>query len=314
MTQPADIIPPAAPAAEPPAGETPAAKPPTLDERRAKLRAVANGERVKLTGRREERSRVAQLEADIARRDTELATTRGEREAAARRIAEIEEEAKDPLAFLHKRGVKADEIGKRIIEAGSPEAVNAELRTKLEKIEADAKRDREEYADRIKKAEGQRAYETARRALLDDFDGAKSRLTTLAKFTPERLEREFIETYKTIDAHPETRGQAHTYSNTEILEAMHARRLLDLEESLDAIDSGELEKHLTRRKPKVKTEETASPASATQGTDSARPAKTLTNSMASSTSDDLPADFDKLSDKEQNRLLGDLYRKRAKKD
>lgn len=310
-------------ATEPQVTETPAAetteaapaastekKPPTLAERREKLRAAAETVKGDRKARQRDAEALANLQRQIDAERTRAAEAARRAEDAERRSKELDAELADPLSFLHKRGIAAKDIADRVLKDGTPEAANEEIKRKLAALEESTKKDREEYERRVQEAEKRAQFEAARRELFGTFDRRKGDLPLLAKLcdSPAALEREYMSAWRAIQSDPDARR--HQYSDEEILESIEAAKRAEFEAAIDTIPVDELEKHLTRRKPNAKKQEAeASPAGAPQGTESAKPSKTLTNGTHGTGKVVLPENWDKMSDKAQNAFLIDAMQR-----
>lgn len=291
---------------------TPEAKPgapaaePTLAERREKLAGIAAKEQAKLQARQREQQELAQARAE---RDAER-QARAHLEARARQLeAEL---GRDPLELLESRGITAKQIADRILKKGTPEAAVEEALQKVKAREDQLAAELQQLRERDQRAQHAAMQAQARRQLSDTFEGVKAECPILAKVasTPARLEAEYLSAYQRIVA---TLGPNHGYSDAEILKGLEEAKRADLEEALEAYEVEKLEAALTKRRGSASVTETSSTASGGPVPSAAKVksvSQTLTASALSSKAGSWkPANFEKLPEREQNRLLVEAMQK-----
>jgi hypothetical protein len=282
---------------------------PTLADRKAALSTRTREVVAQRRAREQESARIANLEARTHAAEQA-------RQAAEARIQEWEKELADPLAFLERRGVKATDIGERIIKSGTPDEKIAQAMEAAKKAEAANRQLRQELEQRDQRVAAERQYLTAKRQLEDAIDAAKTTLPILSKLPGERRIAEYMHTFQLAQESPESRGIA--FTDAELLEATEARLRAGAEEQLEWLDDALVETHLTKRKGaaivdgKATDASQASPAAGktADAAQSSRAGKTLTTALASSSSGGWkPDNWDKLPDKKQNELLIERIRK-----
>jgi hypothetical protein len=273
---------------------------PDLATRKAELKGIAEAERQKHSARQRERAEFAQAQERAGRAEKAAAD-------AAARVAALESEFADPVAFLRKRGVTARELGERIVREGSTEE-------QLEKAIAGAKA-AEEKSDALRRELEQREARSrleaqqlqARKALLDSVLEAAPRMPLLSQMSQERVISEYMRTYQDAASHPDTREMLRSgqFSDLELLEATEARLLADYEERSEHVPLDILERHLTKRKtPATVVSEQPAAGPNKSAASNGRPGKTLSSALnQGSSSSWKPENWDKLSDKKQNAIL-----------
>lgn len=225
--------------------------------------------------------------------DAEVKKLREEADAARK---ELESATKDPLGWLESKGVKARALAERIAKGENPSEDLKKLQEHIVRLEQDNEKARKEWHDRQKQAEAKQAFENAKKTVLTTFDSGKDKYATLHAVVdgPEELIQEFIALEKSIYESADPDIQAYiasggTYSIDEVLEALE----------------GKWKKRVSKLTP-------AQQAAVGTAAEVAAPARvvrkpTLTPGGSSSTGG-LPADFKKLSPKEQTKFLADQYR------
>lgn len=277
---------------------------PALVDRRAELTRIAEGERAKQAARNQERAERAQLQERAARAEAERAQLQ-------ERLAAFERDLADPIALLEKRGITPRDLGERILKRGTPEEQIAQAIAKAKEADDKLEALRSELAQRDARAQQEMTVMSAKRALLATFDGVKDKMPILSKMGTERVVSEYLAVYHSARQNGVRDGD---YTDAEYLEAAETKLRQELEERLesDAIDLEVLEKHLTRRKGSASVKvETASVRQDDKNASSSRTAKTLTTAIASGSSGSSwkPDNWDKLSDKAQNKILTERIEK-----
>jgi hypothetical protein len=199
------------------------------------------------------------------------------------------------------------QIGERILKKGSPDEKIAQAIAAAKAAEERAAALERDYQQRQQQAAQQAAILSAKKQLSDLFDQNKEALPILSKLAGgnyERLEREYMAAFRSIQSHPEARGQ--TFTDLEILQAIEAAKAAEIEEALEAFELEKLEGHLTKRRGSASVTTAAKNASGPQSKESAtgKTSRTLgPSASAKAGSGWKPDNWDKLSDREQNRLL-----------
>jgi len=270
---------------------------------------------------RREQARIARERA----RDAETAQLRAQvaaSEETKRALAQLQQQLSaleaDPLDYLEKRGVTARQLGERILKKSSPEAQNEEIERRIKEANDNADRIRQELERRDTEARNAHLLAQARKQMYDAHDASKDKTPLLAKKVGrdrERLVAEYMATYSELLKDPEL--VAANYTDEEILLATEERLRLKAEEELDDADDDALEKRLTARKARVastaESAEASADATGRQGTETAssRKAAPLVQATSSGSSGGWrPENWDKLSDKEQNKILAERMRKK----
>jgi hypothetical protein len=284
------------------AAETPVDK--TLADKRAELAEIARRQKARMGERNGDRQ--ARLAAEQQARDA----LQHARQLQAQWEA-LQAELADPLTFLHKKGITAEQIGQRIVDQGTPnegvtKALNAARRAE-EKAEAIIREGRE----REQRAQAQATQAQAIQRVHTAFDALKDECPLLGCQDGNGRVHEYMVTYQRALADPETRDYADQYTDAELLQATEARIRFDLESKLEHYDLDALEKLLTKRKGAGTLNGSKDAASAPQSNPGAKAnGKTLNASItAGSASSWKPENFGKLSSKEQNRILVDAYKR-----
>ena len=270
------------------------------DERKAKDRARLN------SAAKQAQDRVRREAA----RGQELAQLRARAEAAeaaAARAAALEAEAADPLTFLEKRGTSTQSIIERALKHGTPAAQMEAMAKQIEESKAETARVNKEMQERYAREQHTAAMAQAKQRLLAAFDEMKGEAKYIAKLPEAKLLDEYMRTWNMVQQHPEARQ--YNYSDADILKATNERLGIEMEAWLEQADDEQLEKTLTKRKSSAQVKaEAGTPAAS--GRPGEKPAnvdkspKTLTSSMSQSSSGSWkPDNWDKLSDKQQNKLL-----------
>lgn len=280
-----------------------------------------------LKQRAEDHETLARRQADKFRRDTkakeEAAAARAEAAAAkaeaarvteqnARTLALLEEATKSPeaaLAFVAKHGVNAVTLAKAAVDQGKTPAQVAKsaIEEKIDAVLEENKRLKaEETARKAKEAETAAAkaqadkYEADKATFVANFtENSAAKYPTLAKLVgdkPEKIVARFIGFVHSLQAEPETAAELQANKDKYTDEV-----LLALFEKVTARDLAAANK--------------ASADNTTGQTTEAAPGKTKTGSTATTRRSSkrlaLPANFDKLSDSEQNRLMAEYASKYA---
>jgi hypothetical protein len=285
-----------------PAADAPVDK--SLADKRAELAEIAKRQKARMGERNGDRQARLAAEQQAQQARMEAQQIRAQWEA-------LQAELADPLTFLDKRGIKADQIGQRILDQGTPnEGVTRALeaaRRAEEKAEAIIREGRE----REQRAQAQATQAQAIQRVHTAFDALKDECPLLGGLDGNGRVREYMVTYQRALADPETRDYADQYTDAELLQATEARIRFDLESKLEHYDLDALEKLLTKRKGAGTLNGSKDAASAPQSTTGAKAnGKTLTSAVsAGSASSWKPENFGKLSSKEQNRILVDAYKR-----
>lgn len=229
--------------------------------------------------------------------DAEVARLKAESDAARNELASA---VKDPLTWLESKGVKARALAERIAKGENPGDDIKKLQQQIIDLEAKNEQARQDWQKREKQAQAQAAYEQAKAGVIKTFDASKDKLPTLHAVMdgPDEIISEFIAYEKAIYESKDPEIQAYLtsggqYSVDEVFEALEAK--------------------WKKKASKLTPAQQAVVQAATNGQTTQTPTKkpTLTPG-GSSTVGTLPADFKKLSPKEQVKFLADQYRQLKK--
>lgn len=197
----------------------------------------------------------------------------------------------DPLAYAQERGLTPQQIAQRLIEDGTPEATIRKLESKLEALQRGIE-EREQRAMAEQRAQSHaKVVETFTTMVKSDAE----RYPLLSRLPKERVLSEAFAVANRATA------KGHQYSDAEI--AAHLEE--SLEKEADVYVSWHQEK---ARKAAERASAQSAPADGKvngRQADKAGTPRTLTNGQASSRGT-MPADFDKLSDREQNKILAQM--------
>ena len=254
------------------------------------------------------------------------ASVKAQLEEAQARLAKMEN---DPIAYMQERGITAEQLAERFIKTGTAEEalekrlaeLRAETKAATEKAaaaEAAAKKIVEEAQMREQQARQRHAYESAKALMLKEYDGGRE------------------EKYANLDAYAEKMAAKRGVSKDEVITSeflTHIQRLKADPRYAQLLDQGAYEDHeilaslddfydgIVYRAPKTpaapkteekpplvqpKAEEKAEEKVPEVAGKEAPP--TLTNDGASVVSGTLPDNFDKLSDREQNKIIMKMLR------
>jgi hypothetical protein len=304
VTEQATNSTPQAPEAPKPPPES--AAEPTLKQRSEELRQAARQEQAKLRAREAEKAELVE-----ARRQAKEGTE------AAKKLAALEERlSKDALGLLNERGVKARDIGERIMREGTPDAKLEELNAKIRLLEETRDKEHKQAEEKAQRLERERMVESARKELHKRFEDLKPSLPILSALckTEARFEREYMAAYQTIASEIGVEA-ASQLKDDDIIKAMEEAKAGDREAYIESFDAESIEKVLTKKRSSATVDEKASAGSVRQGSENASsPAKTLTNAQAASRTT-AEGEFDIRkgesladADKRQNALLVERLR------
>lgn len=303
MTQPVETngVAPETPAEGAPPAETPVIEP------KVKLAEVARRERHRLAQRNADREAAQKAQARAEAAEARAQAAQQQTQAVMAKLQEIE--GLDPLDYLEKRGVQARTLAERIVKKGTPEEAVAQAVAKAQAAEELAQRAIREAGEREQRATQLQAQQAARNALQATFDSVKAETPILAKLcqTPGQLEALYMEAWNRLQAHPVARLQ--TYTDAEVLKAVEQAKRAELEDQLDALELEALEKVLTKRKNGASLKPAQQVAGGPHEGETAKAGKTLAGGLTSAPSSSWkPANWKKLSEKEQNAILIQRYR------
>lgn len=244
---------------------------------------------------RQERERMAEKRAYEQRiYDAETRAQEAERKAQQQAEA-IELARRDPYKFL---GKSARELAEDVIREGTPEAKEAAIQAEIRAEREARERLEKELRDRDAAGQAERNRQQALRQLHTAWDAVKERCPALAKAVGEdedALVEEYLIVYEKALKDPDTRdyAKAGRYTDEEYLHAANER----------------IAKRYLRDgaiSPSVNGD-ASSGHSASQAGSSAR---TLTNGAAAEKASSWkPANFERLPEQEQNRLLAEALDK-----
>lgn len=291
----------AAPATEPAPKPAEAPKaPPKPQPTAERLHDLAVRKQQEIAARRARAGEATELRQKLAAQDVEIARLRrvDEEFGQFRNLAQT-----DRVAAAKRLGLSAKEIGEAIIEDGSPQGQIRALQSQLETQRQVTEKALAELRAANQQSAQQTAYERERGALLSAYREMAPQLEALSDVADgdtDAVEREVLGTFLLVQHHkdPRVRASAGSYTYKELLEATNAR-LEDL-----------AERRLTAKQKRASSGSSA--ASDGQGgkakspSKSTKQSKTLSNAMAGDgASSWKPANWDKLTDAQQNRILAD---------
>ena len=277
-------------ASPPPVSAQPASPPEKTPEQLRKERGAALSSLAK--------QQKAQYDATLEARATNSRAQESIKQAEARAQAAeelVEKAKKDPMGFLETHGIKMRQIAERVAKGEPVTDASKEALERAIKAEEDLDKLRQEWTDREAKATAAKAFEQAKADLSKTFDEKKAELPYFAKmvkkYGQDMLVTEVQGMYRKIQANPATSAYAEQYSFSEVLEAIEAEKA-DLAAALrDEAAEGE------------------TPAAGGAGLP---PKPSLTNGGSSGVSV-MPADYKKLTPKQQREADRAAYRALKKK-
>lgn len=267
---------------------------------RATLAEIAQSYSRDRSARQGDRSKLATME-------TELASLRAKQEASDRELGEYREfrqlAGKDKIAAAKRLGIDAKDLAETIVRDGTPDAKIAALDAEL-KAEKEARaKDREEQQAERQRRSAEEGREAALNRVYAAFDENAETWEALAdvvtddegKVDQASIRREYMATYLLArhSEDPAIRAHADKFTDREILEATNAR--------LEML----AERRLTGKSKRAGVTAAApTPAPGKDKSGGSRRGKTLSNSLASEgASSWKPKNWDKLPDREQNKIL-----------
>jgi hypothetical protein len=240
--------------------------------------------------------------------------------AAADSKAELEKALADPLGFMEARGITAEKLAERIVQRGTPDEkisqLEAQLKAYADRViaaERKADEDRKSMEERERRALASQQYEVAKRNMLDTFEkGTDDKFKELNAWADKQATRrgiskpaliydEFMTAIDRIKRDPEKSEflMQGAYSDQEILEWLN-------EWHEGAYQEPKKDEQKVEGKPSL-TEEPKPKVEAQAPTDKKAP-PTLTNDMAGEVTSFFPDNWDKLSDREQKKLMAEYLR------
>jgi hypothetical protein len=266
------------------AGTATEAKPLTPEEKQAQdfAKAQAAAAKARKASQRDQQKRIdqARIEQQQTQAQAELAQLRSRLEQSAR----LEQQLRaDPLAALKALGISAEDTYKRAVQEGTPEAQLAAMRQEIEAERRERVALQQQLAQQSRTEQQKRVDADFVQAAQNEklYPNIANQPAAFILSAARDLVRDAWE--RTRD--PVT-GRGRTFSREEILTA------------LEALYSTHTK---ARSKTKDATSESAS-SSGTNGSGSPAPSRTISNALASSAWSK-PANWDKISDREQQRLL-----------
>lgn len=247
------------------------------DARRAKLKEATQNQKKIWSQKQKDQDRIRAIEAE---RDAE----RRARAEYEQRLGLVE---KDPLGYLRSRGVSAKVLAERVLSEGTPEAAVKELAARVEAQEQAYQARLRELQQRQELLVTERKYEESKAELLEHFrENAEEAYPHLARAVAgdeDELLDEYLTLWERISKDPEY--AQHTWSDEEVLNA--------LEQKYARVYARE------KASPGHKTGQSGKPSSAKPSA----PAKPGSKRQTESKPFEFPANFDRLPDEEQNRLI-----------
>lgn len=239
----------------------------------------------------------AQTRYMLQQRETEYARLRQEHDEQKARWAKFEA---DPLTYLRdEKKLPADELARRAVEDADPEIRLKRMQERLDNYEEQIRERDHRQAQERAQAQHQAAQREAEVAFIGkakDADAYPS-LAILAEHRPQTLIREALDI---VEAAYKRTGI--TYSDEEALEYLETvySKVFKRPESNGADPKSNASATVTQT------------GSGTQATSKAGKQRTLSGKDAAQSST-LPPNFDELPDKDQKRLMAEMYRRLASK-
>lgn len=252
--------------------------------KKAELEKIAKAESAKW---REKRS--------LAEQKRQLAEREVARQAEFQRMREEVARAKsDPLSYIEQNGVTADTIAQRIIKRGSAQGQLEELAKQQAELRA--------MLTERDKMDAQRTYETTKQQAEDEFASVVSsneeNYPALSVLPRKELLAKAHEAAQNIVLRNQRKGVVN--------KRITPRELADELERLEAPKFAKFQEKVAKKSASTNqgTEEKLGSPAKSNGTGP----RTLTNGLSSERGTK-PIPFDRLPEKEQNRLLAEEFRK-----
>lgn len=209
-----------------------------------------------------------------------LAAERADLEGLKARFARIKD---DPIEGLKESGLNYEELTRKIIQAGTPEAKIEALHQKLEAIEAQRRQELQEQQSRVSRTEIESSKDFYQKHIFNNIE----RFPTVSLYDEQEVR--------------EAAWHIATQAFQKTGEPPDAEQVAEYMEEQAASRFKALEDRRAKRVPPV-------PASPVKGAKVG--SKTLTNGKAAERSTpELPVDIDKLPLDEQKRIYADYLRK-----